>query len=255
LLFVGETLFVLRRCSGFPELCRRLRKQKGEKFRNTFTEVLAARLFFDGGYDISARREISVKTEDCEFTTIRDGERVNVEVTTLAEKEFNPKTIPKSLHKKRKQLPDTAPGVIVVCLPLCWGVTLNMASDAYLGDASRQLFEETNRPSIVNAVVFFGERLAGSPGPGYAGAYAIISKVFENPSATIKILNMDFLNKSTASKDPLLKQLASGQLSRSQWSRPSAKIEGWPKTASFIVGLIIFCQPDLLSCDDDELLD
>ena len=38
----------------------------------------------------------------------------------------------------------------------CW-VTLKMNWDAYLGDASRRLFEETNRPSIVNAVVYFGE--------------------------------------------------------------------------------------------------
>jgi hypothetical protein len=46
---LGETLFLLRKCAGFPDICRRL---KDRDLRSAFYEALAARLMFEGGFEI-----------------------------------------------------------------------------------------------------------------------------------------------------------------------------------------------------------
>ena len=143
---------------------------------------------------------------------VREGEQVNVEVTTLAEKEFNPGTISRSLRTKRRQLPRNAPAVIVVSLPLGWVTATGVDWNFYLMKVTYEFFgrsERSNWPNVINGVVYFLERLVGGPGPGYVGGHVVMTKVYPNPSAEIKMNKLDFLfNNSAANRDPLLKQIA-----------------------------------------------
>jgi hypothetical protein len=171
-IFVADTLFLLRRCKGFSEFCRRLR-ERAQDFRATFNELYTARLFFNAGFEIVARPETYVKTQDYDFSAIRNSEQVNVEVTTLREKKFHHNTIPNSLNQKRKQLPDTHPAVVAVGLPLSW---VNEPRDwnFYLMKTAYDFFSRTRR---VTAVLFMGERVVDSDTPQYGGI-ATFSKLY-----------------------------------------------------------------------------
>jgi hypothetical protein len=129
-----------------------------------------------------------IKGQDYDFSAVRDDEQVNVEVTTLAEKEFNPKTIPSSLSKKCKQVPNTSPAIIFVALPVRWA-SERRDWDFYLMKVACDFFRWTRR---INAVVFIGERYFDADKPG-TGGFALINKTYANPNPRIPMQNMNFL--------------------------------------------------------------
>jgi hypothetical protein len=114
-IFIGETLFLLRSCKGFQELCRRLKQQRD--LRSAFYEARAAKRFFDAGYAIVFPESNKSRTRgnDFDFTVIKDGTLVNVEATALNENKEE--TILNALNKKRGQLSKDAPSVIFCLLP------------------------------------------------------------------------------------------------------------------------------------------
>src|SRR5260370_32948508 len=98
-IIIGETLFLMRSAPGFAEFCRRL---SGRDLRSTYFEIYAARMFFEGGYEVGARPEVGVRGDDCDFDASQDGETVNVEVTALTPGQFSVKNIENALQHKRK---------------------------------------------------------------------------------------------------------------------------------------------------------
>lgn len=179
ILLIAETLFLLRHSDGFLEFCRRLRQRD---LRVAYYEAFAARLFWEAQYEIHTRPETMVKGEDYDFAATKNGEQVNVEVTTLAEKQFSQRTIPNSLIQKRKQLPNTAPAIIFVVLPTLW-VSEPRDWDSYLMKVSNDFFKGSMR---INAIVFLGEQF-------FPGGVVIIKKPYYNPKARIKARDIDFL--------------------------------------------------------------
>ncbi|HEX9904297.1 MAG TPA: hypothetical protein VGA77_04965 [Propylenella sp.] len=174
LILVGSTIFVLRSSSGFSELCRRL---KGRDFRSTFFELLAARLFLRGGFDIKARPEGGALGKDFDFSAVKGGTTINVEVTGLKPLKFSPGTLKNALKQKRKQLPTDAPGVICCVHPEDW-----FKSEADLSvelrRAAMRLFSTSQR---VNAVVFLSEIHLDPAGHGREGGILATKEVYINP--------------------------------------------------------------------------
>jgi hypothetical protein len=80
IMFIGETLFLLRSQPGFMELCRRFQDRD---FRSTFYELVAARSFLRSKFEIHAKPETGIKKLDFDFTAISRSGCVNAEVTAL----------------------------------------------------------------------------------------------------------------------------------------------------------------------------
>lgn len=148
-ILIGETLFLMRSSPSFSEFCRRLR---GRDLRSTYFEMYAARMFFEGGYEVRAKAEKGIRGEDFDFQAVMAEESVNVEVTALTAKTFSPQTVENTLRQKRKQLPDTEASIIFCVLPESWATTENLGPK--LGELTKRFFETTGR---VSAVVFVVE--------------------------------------------------------------------------------------------------
>jgi hypothetical protein len=175
IILIGETLFLLRSCKGFSEICRRL---KTRDLRPAYYEMLAAKAFFRAGFEIDVRPEIGRRGSDFDFSATRVGLTVNVEVTALKEKDFYENTAINALDRKRKQLPADTPAVIFCVIPAQWekiGKDLNQWSEI----VASQFLRSTRR---INAVVFQLERhIDTSPGRT-TGGFMIVSKPFTNPN-------------------------------------------------------------------------
>ncbi|WP_222876030.1 hypothetical protein [Terrihabitans soli] len=145
---MGETIFLLRRSPGFTEFCRRL---KSRDLRAAFLEALAARLFMQGGCIIHARPESMNKGEDFDFSVVRGGEEINVEVTSLTSPVFAESTLVNTLARKKGQLPSDKPAIIVCMYPAAW-----FADDptAALYVVANRFFGKSRR---INAIVFLAE--------------------------------------------------------------------------------------------------
>jgi hypothetical protein len=162
-IVVGETLFLLRNCVGFEELCRKL--ETGDLEAQYF-ELLTARLFRDAGFEISARVQTWIKKEDFDFNATRAGEIVNVEATRIGNAQFSTSTIRNRLKKKRTQLPKNFPSVIFCEHPSEWSAQVpNLA--AALGEITVDFFRNTER---VNAVVYMVQEYSG-----YSETYGALS--------------------------------------------------------------------------------
>jgi hypothetical protein len=87
-ILIGETLFLLRNCSGFSEICFRLKERD---FRASYYEMLAAKLFIRTGFDIQMKPEKQSGPEQkklgehFDFTAVRRRVAINAEVTALQE--------------------------------------------------------------------------------------------------------------------------------------------------------------------------
>lgn len=145
-ILIGETLFLMRSSPGFSEFCRRMR---GRDFRSTYFEMYAARMFFEGGYEVRAKPEVGVRGEDFDFQAVTNAETVNVEVTALTPRNFSAQTVENALYQKRKQLPDANASIIFCALPESWATTENLGPT--LDELTKRFFKRTRR---VSAVVF-----------------------------------------------------------------------------------------------------
>lgn len=179
---------MLRGSDGFAEFCRRLRQRN---LRATFYEVFAARILSEAQYKIHAQPETYTKGQDYDFCALKDGQQINIEVTTLAEKQFSSKTIPNSLHKKQKQLPKDLPAIIFVGLPTQW-IAEPQDWDTYLMQVSHDFFRGSQR---INAVVFIEERFLQI---GIFGSiFLMIQKPYVHPQPRTKIEDMSFLTMNS----------------------------------------------------------
>jgi hypothetical protein len=117
LFSVADALFQLREIEGFDALCERA--LKGD-MRTFFAELYAARVFHSAGYVVSTRPEMGIKKYDYDFTITMDFRRTNVEVTSIAGKEYSSKSVIHALREERKQLPEDVPAVIFATVPSNW---------------------------------------------------------------------------------------------------------------------------------------
>ncbi|MCL6684469.1 hypothetical protein [Sphingomonas alba] len=116
---IAQALFVLRRQPGFREVCRRLGTR--EDMRSAAFEAFAAQMFGERGFSVMARPETGRLGEDFDFAVrADDGMEINVEATSLTVRSFSEGTIMSALRKKRSQLPNDKPAVIVCFLPGTW---------------------------------------------------------------------------------------------------------------------------------------
>tara|TARA_R110000782_G_scaffold13999_6_gene41330 strand:- start:11513 stop:12115 length:603 start_codon:yes stop_codon:yes gene_type:complete len=88
-----------------------------------FYEAKAAYHLQEFGFRISARPETLSKREDFDFSISFGETVVNVEATALSGKQFGSKNIKNALSKKRKQLPDDKPAIIICFVPGFWRET------------------------------------------------------------------------------------------------------------------------------------
>jgi hypothetical protein len=184
-ILVGETLFLLRSCKGFGEICRRL---KTRDLRPAYYEMLAAKMFFRAGFEIDVRPERGRLGSDFDFTAIREGVIVNVEVTALQEKEFYERTAINALRKKRQQLPPDNPSVIFCVIPPQWE-KIGKDMNAWAATVAKNFLSSTQR---VNVLVFEVERHIDTSAERSRGAFIIISKPFANPKPRFPC-NLDFV--------------------------------------------------------------
>ncbi len=176
-ILIGETLFLLRNCKGFPEICRRLQTRD---LRPTYYEMIAAKAFFRAGFEIDVRAETRHLGRDFDFTASHKRLIVNVEVTALEEKEFYEKTAINALHQKRRQLPKDSPAVIFCVIPPQWekiGKNLNEWSAA----VANEFFLSGSRR--VNRLVFLLEHHVDNVrADGKSGGFIIVSMCYDHPN-------------------------------------------------------------------------
>ncbi|MFH1345222.1 MAG: hypothetical protein ABIL01_29060 [Pseudomonadota bacterium] len=184
-IIIGETLFLMRSAPGFDEFCRRL---CGRDLRSTYFEVYAARMFFEGGYEVGARPEAGVRGEDFDFYATRNGETVNVEVTALTPETFSIQTVENALQHKRKQLPDTDPAVIFCILPESWSET---PMGVALGNLTKKFFVKTRR---ISAVVYVIEKHVEWEKDGKVGHLSMQHICLVNPNPRRPIGSLSFFN-------------------------------------------------------------
>jgi hypothetical protein len=189
LTMIGETLFLLRSCPGFHELCRRLRERD---FRSAFFETLSARLFFDAGFEIEAQPERQIREQDFDFRAVRQDTSLNIEVTGLTPPQFSLSTLRNALNQKRKQLPADSPGIICCVHPESWFKYRDLSFG--LMHVSYQFFSRTGR---VNAVVFLSEIHITHPNPDIKEGGIIATKeTIPNLSPRVSV-PLDFLFRHT----------------------------------------------------------
>jgi hypothetical protein len=175
-ILVGESLFLLRSCKGFSEICRRL---KTRNLRSAYYEMLAAKAFYRAGFGIDMRPESGERGSDFDFIASRHRLTVNVEVTALEEKDFYERTAINALNHKRRQLPDDKPAVIFVIIPAKWETsvddinqwTASVANEFFIGGSRR-----------INIIVFQVERHIDTWEDKSRGGFIVVSKVFEAPN-------------------------------------------------------------------------
>ena len=184
-VIIGETLFLMRSAPGFSEFCRRL---SGRDLRSTYFEIYAARMFFEGGYDVGARPEVGVRGKDFDFYASRDGETINVEVTDLTPVEFSSQNVENALHHKRKQLPDTNPAIIFCILPESWSAT---PMGVALGTLTKSFFAGTRR---VSAVVYVIEQHVEWEKDGKIGHLSIQHLCLQHPNPRMPISSTSFFD-------------------------------------------------------------
>jgi len=194
---LGETIFVLRHCAGFAELCNRLRHRD---LRSAFYELLAARLFHAEGFEIFAQPEVGRRGENFDFTAFKVGVSVAVEVTTFTGP-FLPKAVASKLRKKQRQLPATSPSVLFCIYPGDW-ITGDRTFDFM--SLSLAFFRGSQR---INAVVFLGENLQAQPNGGYSLTFP--KYVVPNPKCRYPTEVIQFLYEDTSRTKELLRILNS----------------------------------------------
>jgi hypothetical protein len=182
---VGETLFLLRNCVGFVDICRRLKERD---LRSAFYEMFAARLFHRAGYQIVAKPEVGKKGEDFDFTARKNGEVINVEVTALIAPKFSNVTVGNALRGKASQLPTTSPAIIVCAYPEQWHDP-KIPPSVLFQEAVVRFFRSSRR---VNAVVLVHEVHQQAGLDDYGGLF-FGKQVFFNPSPRMTINSMQFL--------------------------------------------------------------
>lgn len=156
---IAVALFTLRKLRCFEDFHRRLMTRD---LAGVFWECFWAHALAQDGYKIVAVKESNVRGQDFDFTAIKDGRRLCIEVTALTAPEFNEKTIYNALNTKRSQLPKNKPGIIICVLPEGWFNTAGAHSS--LSRCCARLFGASER---VNAVVFASEHyrpVDGQPG-------------------------------------------------------------------------------------------
>jgi hypothetical protein len=173
-LLVGETLFLLRSCDGFGEICERLKEQRD--FRSAFYETRATRKFLDAGFKIHVRSEMHKLGEDFDFVASQREVRINVEVTALAEKDFHETTALNALRRKREQLATDRPAVIFCLLPSAWE-NIGMDINEWMAKLAARFLAGTHR---VNVLVFQIERRIDANSDRTIGGMVTISKSFFN---------------------------------------------------------------------------
>ena len=182
---VGETLFLLRNCVGFADICRRLKERD---LRSAFYEMFAARLFHRAEYQIVVKPEVGKKGEDFDFTARKNGEVINVEVTALTAPEFSNVTVGNALRGKASQLPTTSPAIIVCAYPEQWHDS-KIPPSVLFQEAVVRFFRSSRR---VNAVVLVHEVHQQAGLDDYGGLF-FGKQVFFNPSPRMTINSMQFL--------------------------------------------------------------
>ena len=177
----GETLFMLRNCSGFQEICFRLKQRD---LRSSYYEMLAAKIFARAGFDIRMRLErrpgeTKKRGEEFDFTATRGRTILAAEVTALEEKEFNERTAINALNNKRTQLPNDKPTVFFCVLPPAWGNSGIDLND-WTANVANEFFQSGSRR--INRVVFYIEQHVDGPTPTLGGGFITIARSFDHPN-------------------------------------------------------------------------
>jgi hypothetical protein len=219
---IGECLFQLRKCSGFSEICKRLRDVD---LRAANYEMFAARLIHDAGFEISVKKpDTYIKGQDFDFSATRNGQTLNAEVTALTAPQFSPTTVWNALHHKAGQLPKTAPALIFCAYPEDWHDVGTSPSDIFQGPITR-FFRSSRR---VNAIVLLREihKRAGED-DNYGGLFTG-KQVFFNQSPRLPIL-LDFLvQDSPMMSDIIAAHFESADaMNRYTMSRPASEFKRW----------------------------
>jgi hypothetical protein len=190
LIHVGETLFSLRSTSGFAHLCRRLGRKR---LRSAFFEMWAAKMLFKAGFEIHARRELTIRKEDFDFWCVRDQERINIEVTTLTRESFSANNIMNALTKKRKQVPDTDPAILFCAIPESWLRAGGVDWDFALSYLANKFLAQPKSERINHVVFVAEEHVVRADWAG--GGLMITLKPYPNYSPKNRMRDSTFLFK------------------------------------------------------------
>lgn len=180
-ILIGESLFLLRNCSGFDEICFRLKERD---VRASYYEMLAAKIFVRAGFDIVMRREkspgqIKKRGEEFDFTAIRRKVAIAAEVTALEEKEFYERTAINALLNKRTQLPNDKPTIFFCVIPADWE-KLGFDLNEWTANVANEFFLRGSRR--VNRLVFYFERHTDEPTSQSGGGFTTIAKTYDCPN-------------------------------------------------------------------------
>ena len=186
ILSVANALFELRNCSGFEELCRRLRMRD---LRSTFFELYAAKLFFEDGFDIWAQPETGTRGYDFDFQARRNAEAINVEVTAIRIERFSARTAKNALLQKRRQLPADLPAIVFCAFPSLW-----LEEKDLKGELSLICDEFFSRTQRINKVVFVYDPYITDIEDTKAAGLAFGLLTFVNPGARLTAPTLPFLH-------------------------------------------------------------
>ena len=182
IILIGETLFRLRNCSGFSEICRRLKERD---LRASYYEMLAAKIFVRAGFHIEMKPENPVGNvqkrlgENFDFTAVRKRFAINVEVTALQEKEFYEKTATNALNHKRRQLPKDKPAIIFCVIPAQWE-KLGFNVNEWTASVANEFFLSGSRR--VNRLVFYVERHIDAANSQSRGGFVTVAQSYDHPN-------------------------------------------------------------------------
>jgi hypothetical protein len=144
-------------------------------------------MFIEAGYQVLARPESGVRGQDFDFQAVREGEKINVEVTALTRANFATETIENALQQKRKQLPDTDPSIVFCILPESWWGSESLGPP--LTKIVEQFFKKTRR---IAAVVFVIEKRFDFVKDGPVGYLSIQHLCLSHPNPRRSLSSLDF---------------------------------------------------------------
>ncbi len=114
---LADFLFTLDGTPGFNDLLNRLRTRDIEP---VFADAEAAATFQRNGYSVTITHERGVLGGDFDFSAVKDGKIINVEVTATNVSAFRSKPIRNLLRKKRRQVPRGSAAGLLVVIPATW---------------------------------------------------------------------------------------------------------------------------------------
>jgi hypothetical protein len=197
---LADFLFLLDGTPGFGALINRLRTRD---IAPVFSDAEAAATFQRNGYSVTVTHERGILGQDFDFSAVKDGKAINVEVTTTGAISFRPNAIRNIIKKKRRQVPKGSAAGLFVVIPPSWPDAVPDLQNQ-LVEATRDVFRKSARFNFVSYLWHADQE------HGDVTVTATVSVPVVNDNAACASPDLSPLTAEAADADLIRKALAEG---------------------------------------------